>query len=78
MLVEAASIGSAPGADEAMLRFRPPAQIKLPAPPLRALLRHGLVKEKRPPELNHSDLRQYRGSAYGTRTRGLCLERAAC
>lgn len=29
-------------------------------------------------EVNSSDLRQYLGSAYGTRTRGLCLERAAC
>lgn len=37
-----------------------------------------LGKEKRPPERHPATFVIYRGSAYGTRTRGLCLERAAC
>jgi hypothetical protein len=36
-----------------------------------------LGKEKRPPEPRLATLVQF-GSAYGTRTRDLCLERAAC
>ena len=39
--------------------------------------KHGVQRE-RAAGTDSSDLRQYRGSAYGTRTRGLCLERAAC
>jgi hypothetical protein len=38
-------------------------------------LLHGL-KKREAARTSSSDLRQYRGSAYGTRTRDLCLERA--